>query len=427
MLVNSTPVINMEVEIPSPPALFLENGQYVAEATTPPYDGDQKTLGGSLAAQALPEPPSPPYQGNDENLARDLAVATTPVPPSRPYLEPESLALPSTPYQERGPVKSPTQWRSIPDDIVMAPYLYIKSLPGKGVRDMLIDALNIWLQVPQYQLGIIKKVVELLHTSSLMFDDIEDNSLLRRGRPTTHHIFGTGQTINSSTYILMSSVKKTLELGSPECVELVTEEVSNMLLGQSVDLHTTYLAKCPTEDEYISMVDHKTGALFRLAYRLMCLQSPCSSTVPDLEPLLILLGRYFQIRDDYMNLASSDYTDQKGFCEDLDEGKYSFPLIQFFNSAAGSRPFSPSLTSHVPVLELQNIIMTRNRSGAAQLSPSVKMYILQMLDSAGSLKYTLEVLARLDRDLGEELKYVEDMMGMRHVALRALVERLKVE
>lgn len=142
------------------------------------------------------------------------------------------------------------------EQIVLAPYLYIRSLPGKGIREMLIDALNIWLQVPQYQLSIIKKVVELLHTSSLMFDDIEDNSLLRRGRPTTHHIFGTGQTINSSTYALMLGVRKALELGNQECVAVVTEEVSNMLLGQSIDLHTTYLAKCPTEDEYLSMVDH---------------------------------------------------------------------------------------------------------------------------------------------------------------------------
>lgn len=327
----------------------------------------------------------------------------------------------------------------------MAPYQYIKSLPGKGVRDMLIDALNVWLQVPQYQLDIIKKVVELLHTSSLMFDDIEDNSLLRRGRPTTHHIFGTGQTINSSTYVLMLSIKKAQELESPECVAVVTEEVSNMLLGQSVDLHTTYLAKCPTEDEYLSMVDHskklhqdhspapsanqscpETGALFRLAYRLMCLQSPCSFHVPDLEHLLILLGRYFQIRDDHMNLASSDYTDQKGFCEDLNEGKYSFPLVHFFNTAAQSCPLSPSLAPHGPVMELQNIIMTRNRSGSAELSPSVKMYILQMLDRAGSLKYTLGVLDGLDQDFNSELESVESMMGTRHVALRALVERLKV-
>lgn len=51
---------------------------------------------------------------------------------------------------------------------MLAPYLYIKSLPGKGIRDILIDALNIWLQVPEKDLVIIKKVVELLHTSSLM-------------------------------------------------------------------------------------------------------------------------------------------------------------------------------------------------------------------------------------------------------------------
>lgn len=158
----------------------------------------------------------------------------------------------------------------------------------------------------------------------------------------------------------------------------------------------------------------------------MCLQSPSSSAVPDLEPLLILLGRYFQIRDDYMNLASSDYTDQKGFCEDLDEGKYSFPLIHFFNAATEAAAPSPSLSTHVSVIELQNVIMTRNRSGATQLSPSVKMYILQMLDQAGSLRYSLEVLDRLGHELTKELECVEGIVGTRHVVLRALVEKLKV-
>jgi hypothetical protein len=47
----------------------------------------------------------------------------------------------------------------------------------------------------------------------------------------------------------------------------------------------------------------------------------------NFEPLILLLGQFFQIRDDYMNLQSTEYGNQKGLCEDLDEGKYSYPIV----------------------------------------------------------------------------------------------------
>lgn len=52
--------------------------------------------------------------------------------------------------------------------VILAPFTYIQSMPSKGVRDRLIDSLNIWLQVPEEPLQIIRNVVHLLHTSSLM-------------------------------------------------------------------------------------------------------------------------------------------------------------------------------------------------------------------------------------------------------------------
>lgn len=47
----------------------------------------------------------------------------------------------------------------------------------------------------------------------------------------------------------------------------------------------------------------------------------------DYVPLVNLISLLFQIRDDYMNLQSTEYGDNKGFCEDLTEGKFSFPVI----------------------------------------------------------------------------------------------------
>ena len=58
------------------------------------------------------------------------------------------------------------------------------------MRDKCIDAMNQWLKVDQAILNKIKELIKILHESSLLIDDIQDNSKMRRGRPTAHTIFG---------------------------------------------------------------------------------------------------------------------------------------------------------------------------------------------------------------------------------------------
>lgn len=157
--------------------------------------------------------------------------------------------------------------------IVLAPFKYIKSMPSKGVREKLIDALNWWFKVPQPELEIIQNVVDLLHTSSLMFDDIEDNSILRRGKPTTHRVFGVERTINSSTYVLTPSINEASKLQSKRAVSIVTQGVSVMLQGQGMDLCSTYLGEWPTFEVYFKMINYKTGEMFCIAHALIAAES----------------------------------------------------------------------------------------------------------------------------------------------------------
>ncbi|CAN0365362.1 unnamed protein product [Discosporangium mesarthrocarpum] len=74
----------------------------------------------------------------------------------------------------------------------------------------------------------------------------------------------------------------------------------------------------------MDMVLDKTGGLFRLAVGLM---QAFSEDRRDFSPLLNKLSLYFQIRDDLINLSSAEYMKGKSFCEDLTEGKFSFPII----------------------------------------------------------------------------------------------------
>jgi len=151
---------------------------------------------------------------------------------------------------------------------VKAPFDYITSLPSKGVRDTFIDALNIWLNVPEPITCRIKSLGNRLHGASLMLDDVEDGSHLRRGQPATHTVFGTAQTINSGCYEILQAVNEARELGATG-LKIVLDELAELHIGQSHDLFWTRHSHCPSEDEYLDMAKKKTGGLFRLLARLL--------------------------------------------------------------------------------------------------------------------------------------------------------------
>jgi fusicocca-2,10(14)-diene synthase/ophiobolin F synthase len=105
-----------------------------------------------------------------------------------------------------------------------APSRYLDSLPAKGIRDKATDALNIWFKVSATVATGIKQAVNLLHGASLMVDDIEDSSQLRRGKPAAHIVFGTVQTINASGYRFVSALAEVRKLDSEPCMDIFCGE-----------------------------------------------------------------------------------------------------------------------------------------------------------------------------------------------------------
>lgn len=108
-------------------------------------------------------------------------------------------------------------------------------------------------------------------------DDVEDSSLLRRGSPVAHRIFGTAQTINSANYVYFCALQELQKLGNSQALVIYAEELLNLHRGQGMDLFWRDTLTCPSEEDYLEMVNCKTGGLFRLAVKLMQVQS-CSKT-----------------------------------------------------------------------------------------------------------------------------------------------------
>nr|CAD7258676.1 unnamed protein product [Timema shepardi] len=267
------------------------------------------------------------------------------------------------------------------DEKLLEPFKYIHQVPGKQIRAKLALAFNNWLKIPSDKLVAVGDITQMLHNASLLIDDIEDNSILRRGIPVAHSIYGIASTINAANYVMFLAIEKAFALNHPEATRVYTEQLLELHRGQGMEIYWRDNYICPSEDEYKRMTKRKTGGLFMLAIRLMQL---FSENKEDFTKLAGILGLYFQIRDDYSNLCSQEYAENKSYCEDLTEGKFSFPIIHAILSRPGDN-------------QVINILRQRTRD------LELKRYCITLLERFGSFAYTRNILQELDTDAREEI------------------------
>ncbi|KAL3445805.1 isoprenoid synthase domain-containing protein [Aspergillus insuetus] len=307
------------------------------------------------------------------------------------------------------------------------PLNYIAALPSKNIRTKLATALNTWFNLPSSKLDFIKETVADLHNSTLILDDIQDDSELRRGSPTTHRVFGSAQCISSAMYMVVHAAQRVHNVGRdhPDFTNVFLDGLEELAKGQSWDLKWKYDAQCPSVQEYMAMIDGRTGAMFVMLLRMMVVlarphttqtqnaASASTSTIPprppllDLERLMQLFGRLFQVRDDYQNLRDETYTKQKGFCEDLDEGKLSFPVIACCEADPSAR------ASMLKLLSL--------KKQGKHVSEAQKMQMLRLILDSGALHRTWEVIQCLTEEIRVALGVVEDRVEVRNSALRLIL------
>lgn len=190
----------------------------------------------------------------------------------------------------------------------------------------------------------------------------------------------------------------------------------NLHRGQGHDIHTRDSNTIPTESQYISMVIDKTGGLFRLAVGLMQAFAT-SHKDTDFVPLVNNLGLYFQIRDDLINLADEEYFKSKSFCEDLTEGKFSYPIIHCIRCKDGKVDNSEGdfgMSSRGS--QLLSILKQRTED------VDVKRYAQRLMFEAGSLHYTREKCTSLKKEI---VGQIHDLGG--NEPLLKVIEMLDVQ
>jgi geranylgeranyl pyrophosphate synthase len=186
-------------------------------------------------------------------------------------------------------------------------------------------------------------LTELLHEGSIMIDDIEDNSDLRRGKPCTHKIYGIDVAINAGNFMyflpFISLIKNRDKFDKNTIIrayDAIIEELIKIHAGQGMDIiwHKGLAdADSITEKDYLQMCAYKTGVLPRLAARLAVIFSGGSKKAEEkLGKLGEAIGLIFQIKDDILNIKPTEKWG-KELGDDISEGKRTLLVIHTFKKA----------------------------------------------------------------------------------------------
>ena len=97
-------------------------------------------------------------------------------------------------------------------------------------------------------------MLPLCVTLHCRFDDIQDNSFLRRGIPAAHRVYGVASTISAAMYVIFISLHRVLSINRPEMIKLYTEMMLESCRGQALEIYWRDNHICPSEEEYLEMV-----------------------------------------------------------------------------------------------------------------------------------------------------------------------------
>jgi len=283
---------------------------------------------------------------------------------------------------------------------------HIISAGGKRLRPMLLllaGQATGQTSAAHHQLAA---VVEFIHTSTLLHDDVVDESQLRRGRHTANALWGNAASVLVGDFLYSRSFQLMVELDRMPVMQILADTTNIISEGEVLQL---LHVRNPDIDEtaYLAVIQRKTAVLFAAAAQLGALLS--GADLPTQQQLYhygMQLGHAFQIADDVLDYTANSEDLGKNLGDDLAEGKATLPLIHAISHA-----------DKATATRLQDII----RHGEASALPEV----LAAIKASGALEYSRQralQYAQSAMDALNELPHSEALAALRGLAQHA-VER----
>jgi octaprenyl-diphosphate synthase len=282
--------------------------------------------------------------------------------------------------------------RNIPDLPIPVPPALAKSLTfpgwdlvsrgGKRWRPLLTALVCEGLGGGDAALPLVP-LVELPHNASLIHDDIEDNSDMRRGKAAVHVLYGTDTAINAGCFLYFLPLACVEAWDAPpelrnRVYRLWGEHMRRLHVGQAMDIAWHRGGPLPLLPEYDLMCRLKTGCLARFAAMLGVYAASAAGAIAaaDIDGRAIPLGDAaeklgvgFQILDDVANLTNGNPGKRRG--DDIVEGKKSLPVLLYLHSlkhdaALVSRCFAAARSGGVEAPEVEELIAELERAGVLE-------------------------------------------------------------
>jgi len=244
-------------------------------------------------------------------------------------------------------------------------------------------------------------IVELIHTATLLHDDVVDASDMRRGQETANLVWGSEASVLVGDFLYSRAFQMMVEVRNMRVMEILADATNTIAEGEVMQLVNCHDPET-TEARYLTIIRNKTAKLFEAAGRLGVVLSHGS---PEEEQAMASYGRHvgtaYQLIDDVLDYSATSEQLGKNIGDDLAEGKPTLPLL--YALLHGNA-------------EQRAVVRTAIEQGGRAHARAV----MQAIEATGAIAYTAE-LARAET--GNALRMIEGLAPSRHnEALRALAE-----
>ncbi len=285
---------------------------------------------------------------------------------------------------------------------------YIVAAGGKRLRPMLLllaaKALNYQEDSKKSQ-SILAAVIELIHTATLLHDDVVDESDLRRGRETANSMFGNQASVLVGDYLYSRAFQMMVEVGEMRVMDVLSDTTNQIAAGEVLQLMNVNDPDV-TEASYYQVIERKTAILFAAATQLAAILCNSDATTETaFKEYGMQLGIAFQLVDDALDYAANTAELGKNVGDDLAEGKPTLPLIHALENTDANG---------------QNLIRNAIENGGLEQMNE----ILTIIETTGAIEYTYQAAQKaVDKaiqalDALTNSTYKQALIDLAHLSLK---------
>jgi len=204
---------------------------------------------------------------------------------------------------------------------------YLLSAGGKRLRPLTALLTGKALSCTDQRLHMVAAIIEFLHTSTLLHDDVVDNSSQRRGKTTANINWGNAPAVLVGDFLYARSFEMIVNLHNEPIAKIMAKATRTLAEGEVLQLTQVHNLQID-EATYLDIIRSKTAVLFEAATHSAAILADVSAQQnQNLQNFGNALGIAFQLTDDVLDYQSDSATLGKNIGDDLAEGKPTLPLI----------------------------------------------------------------------------------------------------